>query len=80
MSESGIYLAVFLGNESSPRMRVLNALPEEERHATMQKGIAAWKTWADVNQGAIVGIGGPPGKTKRVTSRGIEDLNDHLTA
>jgi hypothetical protein len=48
-------------------MAAWNALPEEERRAKMQEGIAAWKAWVDKHQSAIVGMGGPLGKTKRVT-------------
>ena len=47
MSTNETYLAVFLGSKTSPRMAAWNALPEEERRAKMQEGIAAWKAWVD---------------------------------
>jgi hypothetical protein len=77
MSTNDTYLAVFLG---SKRMMAWNALPEEERRAKMQEGIAAWRAWADKHQTAIIGMGGPLGKTKRVTGQGIEDVTNELSA
>ena len=40
----------------------------------------AWKAWVEKHQGAIVAMGGPLGKTKRVTHRGIEDISNELGA
>jgi hypothetical protein len=44
MSTNNTYLAVFLGSKTSSRMTEWNALPEDERQAKTQEGIAAWKT------------------------------------
>jgi hypothetical protein len=74
------YLAVFLGSKTSPKMAAWNALPEKEQQAKMQEGIAAWKAWVSKNQGAIIEMGGPLGKTKKITARGIEDLNNEMGA
>jgi hypothetical protein len=57
-----------------------NALPEAERLAKQQEGIAAWKAWAEKHQAAIVGMGGPLGKTKKVSQRGIEDTSNEMGA
>jgi hypothetical protein len=56
-----------------------NALPETERLAKQQEGIA-WKAWAEKHQAAIVGMGGPLGKTKKVSQRGIEDTSNEMGA
>ena len=80
MSANNTFLAVFLGSKTSPRMAAWNALPEEERRAKMQEGIAAWKAWVDKHQSAIVGMGGPLGKTKKVSQRGIEDTSNEMGA
>ena len=45
MTTNDTYLAVFLGSKTSPRMRAWMALPEAERRAREQEGMAAWKTW-----------------------------------
>ena len=80
MSTDNTFLAIFLGSKTSPRMAAWNALPEEERNAKMQAGIAAWKAWAEKHQAAIVGMGGPLGKTKKVTQQGIADTSNDMGA
>ena len=42
--------------------------------------MAAWKSWVEKHQGAIVAMGGPLGKTKKITQRGIEDISNDLGA
>jgi hypothetical protein len=61
-------------------MTAWNVLPETERRAKEREGIAAWKAWVEKHQGAIVGMGGPLGKTKKVTRRGIEDVSNEMGA
>jgi hypothetical protein len=80
MSTNNTYLAVFLGSKTSPKMTAWNALPEEQRRAREREGIAAWKAWAEKHQGAIIGMGGPLGKTKKITHRGIEDVSNEMGA
>ena len=66
MSTNDTFLAVFLGSKTSANMPAWTALPEAERRAKEQQGIAAWKAWVEKHQAAIVAMGGPLGKTKRV--------------
>lgn len=80
MSASDLFLAVFLGSKTSPRMQAWIALPEEERRASEQRGIAAWKAWMEKYQAALVGMGGPLGKTKRITPQGIADTSNEMGA
>jgi hypothetical protein len=81
MSTNDTFLAIFLGSKTSPRMVAWNSLSEEVRRTTkMQEGIAAWKAWADKHHAAIVGMGGPLGKTKKVSERGIEDITNLMSA
>jgi hypothetical protein len=80
MSANDTYLAVFLGTKTSPRRLAWDALPEGERRAKEREGIAAWKAWVEKHQSSIVGMGGPLGKTKKVTSRGIEDISNQMGA
>src|SRR5262245_57029774 len=80
MSANSTFLAVFLGSKTNPQMTAWNALPEAERLAKQQEGIAAWKAWAEKHQAAIVGMGGPLGKTKKVSQRGIEDTSNEMGA
>ena len=80
MSANNTYLAVFLGSKSGPRRAAWDALPEGERRAKEQEGMASWKAWVEKHHAVIVSMGGPLGKTKRVTQRGIDDTSNDLGA
>lgn len=80
MSANSTYLAVFLGSKTSARRAAWDALPESERRAKEQEGMAAWKAWVEKHQTSIAGMGGPLGKTKRITQRGIEDVSNEMGA
>src|SRR6476620_8457635 len=80
MSTNDTFLAVFLGSKTSAKMAAWIALPEAERRAREQQGIAAWKAWVDKHQAAIVAMGGPLGKTKKVDSSGIADISNEMGA
>jgi hypothetical protein len=80
MSTKNSYLAVFLGSSSGPRRAAWNALPEGERRAKEREGMAAWQAWVAKHQAVIVEMGGPLGKTKRVSHEGIQDTNNHMGA
>jgi hypothetical protein len=80
MSTQDTYLAVFLGTKDNPRMNAFMALPEAERKAKEREGIAAWKAWVAKHQDAVVAMGGPLGKTKQVSARGIADVRNDMGA
>src|SRR5947207_4813470 len=80
MSANNTFLAVFLGSKTNPRLTAWNAMPEAERPAKQKEGMAAWKAWAEKHQSAIVVMGGPLGKTKKVSQRGIEDTSNDMSA
>lgn len=80
MNTNEQYLAVFLGSKTSARRAAWEALPEAERRAKEQAGIAAWKAWAEKHREAIVALGGPLGKTKSVSENGVEDISNALGA
>jgi hypothetical protein len=80
MSTNDTYLAVFLGDKSSPRMQAWNALSDPERRDKEQQGFTAWKTWVERHRAMIVGMGGPLGKTRKVSQRGIEDVSNQMSA
>ncbi|WP_315753942.1 MULTISPECIES: hypothetical protein [unclassified Bradyrhizobium] len=77
---SNTYLAVFLGSKTSPVWKAWEALPETERNARGQQGMAAWHAWVDQHKGAIVAMGGPLGKTKRVDKGGVNDIANEMGA
>ncbi len=80
MTTGNTYLAVFTGSSTGARRAAWNALSEQERLNRQQAGIAAWKAWVARNEGAIVAMGGPLGKTKRVGPEGISDITNALAA
>jgi hypothetical protein len=80
MNTNNTFLAVFLGSKTGPRMKAWMALPEAERRAKEQEGVAAWKSWMVTHHAAVVGAGGPLGKTKQITERGIDDLSNEMGA
>lgn len=80
MSTNDTYLAVFLGSKIGPRRASWDALPEDERRKKESEGMLAWKAWAEKHHSAIVAMGGPLGKTKRVTQGGIDDTSNGMGA
>jgi hypothetical protein len=80
MGTSSTYLAIFLGSKSSPRRTAWDALSQSERGAKEREGIAAWKAWAEKHQAAIVTMGGPLGKTLKVTQRGFDATSNEIGA
>ena len=80
MSTNDTYLAVFLGGKNNSRMQAWMALPEAERRAREQEGMAAWKAWVEKHQAAVSAMGGPLGKTKKVSAGGIEDVTNEMGA
>ncbi|MEO8849409.1 MAG: hypothetical protein ABI440_12380 [Casimicrobiaceae bacterium] len=80
MNTSNTYLAVFLGSKTSKQWLAWEALSEGARRTREQQGMAAWHAWVDKHQADIVDMGGPLGKTKKVTEAGITDINNHMGA
>jgi hypothetical protein len=74
------FLAVFLGSKTSQKMADWTALPEGERRAKEQQGMAAWHAWVEKHKDAIAEMGGPLGKTKRVDISGIADISNQMGA
>jgi len=48
--------------------------------ATVAKGMQAWGAWMAAHAGQIVDVGGPLGKTKRVSAAGIADTSNNIAA
>lgn len=79
MSHSDTFLAIFCGSMQSPAFAAWVALPEAERKAREQAGMAAWHAWMEKHRDAIVSPGGPLGKTKKVAADGVHDTSNHLS-
>jgi len=78
MTTHDTFLAVFLGSKTSPKMAAWNALSESDRQKKAQEGIAAWKAWIEKHEQSIVTMGGPLGKTKKISSSGIENVSNAM--
>jgi hypothetical protein len=74
------YLAIFLGSQSGAKFAAWNALPPSERQAKEREGIAAWHAWVARHKDAILEMGGPLGKTKKVDDKGVTDIRNELGA
>src|SRR5262249_19838501 len=77
-ASTGTYIALFTGNRESARSQAFFTLPEAERKAKEQEGIAAWGAWMQKHHDAVVFSGGPLGKTKLVSPDGIADITNKL--
>ena len=51
-----------------------------KRSASSANGIQAWHKWVADNKDAIVEMGSPLGKTKRVDKKGVSDTRNELSA
>ena len=79
-ASTNTFLAVFTGSKTSPRMQAWMAMPEAERKAKEMEGFMGWKGWVETHKDAIVYMGGPLGKTKRVTGGATEDISNQMSA
>lgn len=65
------FLAVYTGTAGA------RPNPDE---ATIAKGMQAWTDWMARHADHIVDTGGPVGKTKKVSSGGISDIQNNIAA
>ena len=79
MSAQHTFLAIYLGSTSGTKMKAWLALPEAERKAREQQGMAAWHGWVEKHKDVIVEMGGPLGKTRRIDGSGIAEVSNALT-
>jgi len=72
------FLAVFLGSQAA--MEKFRQKPDAERKELEKKGMAAWMVWAKKHEGSIAQMGGPLGKTKKVSKKGVADVHNEMGA
>lgn len=72
------FLAVFTGAPAA--MARWEGLPESERQRLQVEGVAAWKKWVADHAASIVELGGPLSRTKLVSTGGISDIRNNLSA
>lgn len=68
------FFVSYLAPVASIEQMRANATPEQ-----MQAGMDAWMNWMNSNQSALVDMGAPLGKTKRVTASGVANIKNEVT-
>ncbi len=72
------FLAVFMGSASAPEKIQWDALDPATRKEREAAGMKAWGDWMAQHQAIIVTTGGPLGKTKHVSSKGVADIKNEM--
>ena len=72
------FLAVYLGTPNSPQQNEWNALSEAERQKRIDAGMKAWHAFGTQHGAVTVFEGGPLGKTKHVSARGVADVKNNM--
>jgi hypothetical protein len=72
------FLAIYLGTAAARKN--WDSLSEAKRQELQTSGVQAWHAWVNANQRAIVDVGSPLGKTKRISRDGITDTRNELGA
>jgi hypothetical protein len=72
------FLAIYTGAPEA--MEAWKALDADTRASREREGIAAWQQWVETRKDAIVDMGSPLGRTKRVTRAGIADIRNQMGA
>lgn len=70
------FLAVYVG--SAAGMQAWKDMDETERKQRETAGMKAWHAWMTTNAKSVVDMGGPLGKTKRVSRQGIADVRNEM--
>ena len=68
------FFLLYLAPTSSIDQMMANSSPEQ-----MKAGMEAWMTWMKKYEKALVDMGAPLGKTKRVTSAGLASVRNEVT-
>ena len=73
------FLAVYLGSASSASRSKWDAMDATTRKEREASGMKGWIDWMTKYQAVIVTTGGPLGRTKRASSKGIADIKNDMT-
>lgn len=72
------FLAIYLGSQSSDNYKAFQSLDEAARKSRRDAGMKAWLDWMTRNKGALRDPGGPLGKTKQVSRKGVADVRNAM--
>jgi hypothetical protein len=65
------FLAVYVGDPA-------NGPPPDMSPETIKRGMQAWGAWMQQHAASVVEAGGPLGRTKKVSSGGVEDIRNRM--
>jgi hypothetical protein len=65
------FMILFMASPADFEKAMKNANPEQQK-----KGMEAWMKWMNTHKNAIVDMGSPLGKTKRLDAKGISDMKN----
>jgi hypothetical protein len=71
------FLAIYIGTAAA--MEKWRKLEEGARKEREQSGMRAWGDWMAKHAASIVETGGPLGKTRKVSAKGIDDVRNSMT-
>jgi hypothetical protein len=71
------FLAVYVGTAAAME-KYQQSFSEAERKTREQAGMAGWTQWVKKHEKAIVDMGAPLGKTKRIDAGGITDIRNPI--
>ncbi len=72
------FLAIYLG--SAEALAEYRAMDTEEKKERDRAGMEGWMKWGQEHKDAIVDMGSPLGKTKRVDKNGVLDTKNEIGA
>ncbi|RYZ85981.1 MAG: hypothetical protein EOP04_14815 [Proteobacteria bacterium] len=73
------FLAIYIGSESGFAAAEWTSLSEKTRQTKELEGMKEWGKWVETHENSIVDMGGPLGKTKAISTRGITDTKNQMT-
>ena len=74
------FLAIYVGTATARDKAQWDKQPPEVLKQQEEEGMRAWGEWVARNQAAIVDMGTPLGKTKRVSRDGVADTTNTSVA
>ncbi len=74
------FMAVYIGTAGAMRAFEQRHPDPAARKASEQAGMAAWGKWVEKHGKAIVDMGAPLGKTKRIDAEGVTGIRNNLAA
>lgn len=73
------FLAIYLGTAAAAEKSRWNTMDPAKRKEVEAAGIKAWGDWMKTHSGSLVEAGGPLGKTKSASAKGVTDIRNNMT-